>query len=1094
MEPISYILGITLALITWWSTRWYYFVQRPKIISFSEILESLENDSIGKREKSRLVKKYDQILEFILNKHAQPLSNEAGMTFNSILANEELYLVQPGNGLDNFWLKFTEESAKRFLYITPSGVFLQEGERKDPKAESEALFQEIFEGLDEIDIKILTQTSNKLNHQGFQLFVVNLSQSIFSSSDQINTFYILFRRKIISIFPKTKIVFEVCLPIDLIQEINSKIINKLFVYDFEKVAKKSKALEYIDSRNRAFQTFNKGGLFVADFSISNYEVPSTLTEKLFLDAQFPKRNEWKIINIYGPPGSGKTDLLKYLLDNYLNDENSIKIILSTNIKLSPFQEANSLTTQDAFIHELLSILTDPANNYLKDFDSSEESLMAIRDVLFQVIKYRGKELILIIDDYHVSKEAMIFADRIIEKNWNIKLVLVGRPKMEFKERNSFNVETKLWSLDQAKEILNFWLPNNTALIEDALNTKWVYDEGSYSTYLLRIIVNHIQNIRRKDSSLLLYEEIKNILIHVYNELKELVPQRQILNINQDLHLLERLIFNTEGIESITQLREIVEKERNNIHKEFDLGTFINDLGLISLMGRLANEDKHLDINTIMKISKIINNKEEAEKLLISGSNVGVFFPYNPSKKSCEWKDSLIADGCLALRLNYDLSQMSRSVSQKDISFFTETLRLLKEKNSIYILKLALDEASLSNLIKLNIEHNIDFVEIIFEDLLTDAFLNKIKTSKNGLQNLFNEIIKNTYKLDEKNDSYLHIARFLARLIAFDKDLEPQIISLFNLDSIVGTTALATYSLTLNNKSDFFKTADAFNVDREKSLEIALKLWEPSSIKILINRIREYIQHIESNKKEKICILWQYKITNKKIDFFREILDELLQITREDQKESEIYLLLLETTFIEFVNMTGGRINRSELDTFVQILKINIFNLKEQNKYATANKLIKWLVYFLKPDLYRTGIEWEIINKGDFAIPQMQYEEKDIISILTNIPPESPFSLPFSYEIRLIKDFSIGKENASFIQDSLEIVADRFPKDFKYEPEDYTVITNLLGSNTIRLQATQIAMWDGNTNSKEVGFIDRKNQLTQKVRWRPKINLAKLSVT
>ena len=206
---------------------------------------------------------------------------------------------------------------------------------------------------------------------------------------------------------------------------------------------------------------------------------------------------------------------------------------------------------------------------------------------------------------------------------------------------------------------------------------------------------------------MLFNEIKNILIPIFNDLKDLISNRQVKNAIEELEMYERYVYNIDSFDSIQELRDAIKIEKSNFQKDFDLSILINDIGLLSLMGRLESGERSLDSSRLLKFSKVIELKSEAEKFLTSGSEVGIFFPYNPATGTSEWKDSLIADGCIALRLIYDLSRINKISSPKDTVSFLETLNILKEKNSIYILNLALDEETLTNLVELNIKFNIN---------------------------------------------------------------------------------------------------------------------------------------------------------------------------------------------------------------------------------------------------------------------------------------------------------------------------------------------------------------------------------------------------
>lgn len=1073
------------AFLTWLITRWYFYYQKPKFAPLQDLYNNLISQTSNKNELQRLKSRYDELIFLLKNRCEQPKNNENGIDLETLLENKIFYICQPTTNKSTNWFNYNENTKNNFIYLKPSEnkTFILD-DSSDFQFETNKICKNLFEDLNQLDLDILFKKNQFINDNKLVYIIIDITYCIVKTSNNVDKFYSLLRKKITSILPYSQLIIEISLSNDLLEENGEKIINKNFILKNNN-SDNSEVYEYILSRNKAFQEYSSGGQF-GDILLSDYQIPIEIVNKISSKACLFSNKSWKLINIYGPPGSGKTDLLKYILDNDLVKENYIRIVLNTSIDFNNVYGNNVFTTEDVFINAILNILSNPDNNYLNFFDFSELSLSGVRDVLFQIIRNRGKELVLIIDDYHIRKDTTQLIEKILEKNWRIKLILVSRPRFDFREQNVVFFETMLWTRDESKMILNSWIPENEELITNALNTKWVYDESFYSTYLLRIIKNHIKSFSYSASSSAFYAEIKNILSPVFNELKKIISSKKKNNIIDELDIFEKYVFQANNINSIIELRDIIVKERKYNEKEIDLSSFINDIGLISLLGRLTHGDKHLSLENIVNWSHFFSI-ESAEKLLKEGSNAGIFYPYNELTQSCEWKDSLIADGCLALRLNYDLSKINDTETSEERSFhsFMETLNTLKKKNSTYILKLALDEVSLNNLIKINIKHNIDYADVINEDLLTDNLLNKMKLSKNSIKDLFDTIITNLYNL-KGEDSFISIAKVLTRIIKIDNNLEHQITDLLNLENTaIVNTSIAVNALIINGRKDFFKKTDAYNINKELSLKIALRLWDTNSIVILIDRIKEVVLNINVNKKDKIAEFWKHRLEYLTSEDVKSNLEQLFKICLDNPIEAEIHIILLECTFLKIRAAIRNRVFYDNTH-FIDIIQNAIDRLKNKKKYITVSKLTKWLVYFVQPDLFREEIDWEYMPKENFAIPKKQYEEKNIISILNNIPSNSQFSIPKISDILNLKGYSLNENDASFNKGKFELVSDKFPINFKYNEEDYIPTADIYGNTTIQLKATQIAIWDGMKKTNEVDIIERNKQQIQKLSWRPKI--------
>jgi len=1055
-------------------------------LSFAQILERLETDKIGKKEKERLTSKYNQLISAIKNKNNQPSFFDEGLDLQSLGSEKAIYLKEPSSHITKPWFRYNESNRDEIIYFHHFDSHSNSEDNFEKKVN--ILCEELKKGLNKLDVEVLSKAEIYNKDHNLTL-IINISGVRFKNSDELQSFFNLLKRKINFKFLACKIIIETCLPNDICQENSDKIINTDFAIKHVNGVSLSNNIDYVLYRNKAYEKFKKGGQ-IGNFSENEYNLPLSLIKEK-IDA-FPMQNtEWKVLNIFGSPGSGKSEFLKYYTQNILKSDESIKIILNNSVEVDELFGNQDLTTKKKFVTCLVHVLCSPTNNFLKEYDISKDSLLGVADALIKLILERGKKIFLIIDDYHIRKNTVPLVNRIIEKNWNIKLIIAGRSILDISKNAISSFQTSLWTRNEAKLILNYWLEDDDEAVLTALNTKWVYEEKLYSTYLLRIIKNHIQFIQDSSPSILLFQEIEKILSPVYDDLKNIIPDRRVSNTTEEIDIFRKYVFETSEIKSIEKLRSIINNEITKVPQEFDLNTFINDIGLISLIGRLENGERNLDPNRILKLSRVVKLKSEAQKLLISGSEAGMFTPYNQFTESIEWKDSLIADGCIALRLIYDMSKINITSTEKEVSPFIKTLQILKNKNSIYILKLALDEDFLIHLIKLNIKYDINSSNEINENLLTDNLLSKLQHSESKIKQLFDTIIENLYNLS-KEKSYISTAKLLLKVIGNNQALKKQIFSLIPLEDPVGKTAIATYSLFIEDKTRFFKDIDKLNVSREKSLEIALQVWNLNHTELIIDRMEEVLNYVQSGKKEKIVKWWNLRLSGRNIDDLKVILEQLVQRCFNLKKESELILILIETTYLK-VKAEGKRVLYSNTDYFANKISFTFNRLKDEKKYKTLSKLIKWYVYFLSPDLFREDVEWEYNSYGEYAIPVKQYEAKNIIDILNQIPPKSIFSIPHSSEILKLKGFYIGTESSSFEENSEELVSDRFPSNFQYEYEDYSIKTDSEGNNTISMQATQIGVWNGSKQIDKTDFVPRKEQLTIKLKWRPKLILQLIEI-
>ncbi|MEM8568450.1 MAG: hypothetical protein AAGF85_18460, partial [Bacteroidota bacterium] len=565
----------------------------------------------------------------------------------------------------------------------------------------------------------------------------------------------------------------------------------------------------------------------------------------------------------------------------------------------------------------------------------------------------------------------------------------------------------------------------------------------------------------------LYTEISSLLTPVFNEISKNLENRAPSETKEQLDFIINTLEN-EDIKTIDDLRTKIEEYSESSRHPIDMVSLIKDLGKISFSGRISRGDNSLTVNKINKWSDIFKSEKEAIELLKSLGEHSILNEYINRYTQQSWKDSFVADGCIAIYFSYEIS--SDALNNETI---VETIRLLDDKNSLYVLRLALDEHVLLKLIKIVLSTKIELVDIIYESILNDYTLDRIKREEQ-LEVLFNEIIEN---IDDKNSNevLIKISRLLIKLCKLDVQLFEKIGMLSIGRGNKQKAAIAVRAYEFLNNEGYFIYCDSGNIDKLLSTEIAVRIWDDQGTPTIIKRLEEISQ---AYKKEKAIDLWYIfvdRLDNNKFEF-KSNIEFIIQRVLDTKINDYLFRSMLEIVFRRIENVPE-RARLEFTNWIISHIPVTIIELINNNLKVVGSELLKWLIRFKYPMMHERNSAWIISKNSNIAISKTQYAPRRIPEIIALINEHDYFDLASKKEIISLRQKT--KYDLSFENGTLELIKDGFPGEERL---------------AARLP-TEAKLLDSGINkpipTTSLSFVDAEEFNTKMVPWRPIVKLGEI---
>lgn len=955
---------------------------RPYFSSIRSIRDRLKSEKpINKREEKKISKYASNRLDEWISKFKSPNKE--------LKANIKSKFIALPYDASNTTTKCP--SSKYFVFFDSTNFL---GEAKDGKE---------LTGL--IDKFILYLTDNDLDGTSKQLFNnlhlksklsaltiwLRLPSYLVDSKEKLNKLYNKVDSVVKTWFPNSKLKIELFIPQLILPKAESIKINEFKSFpDFTYLTGKRTFLQ-----DYAASVFKKKCIFGKLELDDEKRIPPELILRKIQKQNLI--NSSKITEIIGPPGSGKTEILDYIIKNSIPEfDNSIIICFNSHDELSSLNRFNH--KYDSFMDYILEIV-----DLNERFDCSKEDLIIIKNTLKLILKKRSVKILLVIDNLEYTEKLYSDIELFLSSNVfdNVSFLISSRYILK-KNKNKLPTSryvSQLWTYEESLKIVEYWM-NNSDCIK---NRHWLKSNKSFSTYFLRIISSTNENFEPDE---LVRKEINSILKPI---LKSVDSARY--SSDEQLAMIRKLIKKEDLTkESVVK---VLNKEQNiNIIKVFGNITLNR---IYNQKNNDNNEQYGLSTNIIPErvinwSNKMIPDQKTAEKFVRACKAAGIIKDYNLT-------DKLIQDATAAITIQeeyiskYLLLESDGNADPHELNrieaLIHDIITKLSKKNSLEIFKISFRIDHLMVIINSIIDSNRD--KGILNELLTTDYIKYLSRNPDNIDIILLNLIKAFDHKELSINDKICVGLCISRIVEENKNAKAYLNENINSKQRMNLVSCVFSHYYLDDKKLFdFKSGQ---IDQNILFDFCCLIWTSKGSIIIFDK---FIELSNSHSFDKLIVSlfkWINRQSTKDIiEFCDSILYSLSnKVITEKEVRIRIAAKVLSYLFSNRLAVASKKeFYMPTLDKWGNQMKKLIFS-----GMIEISKLIEILGYGYNHDLVDLKQEHKIIadkaNNKIFVIPKKQFEKEKIHDIFSNFKHTKYFDLPSSKLLKYVYKNSDGKE-------------------------------------------------------------------------------------
>lgn len=795
--------------------------------------------------------------------------------------------------------------------------------------------------------------------------------------------------------PHAKLIVEGFLPDDVAQEFLTVRTGSLRLLampaDGSRNTLIGDAALYVNFRRRAMQLLSKGCILGrTDGCMGSLSVPEELVASR-LEGPFDEAmkqvsagsDAWTTLGVFGPPGSGKTQLAHYILNQLVPDGPHIALDFSTPDVLEALQGQAPISTRKEAITSLAGYARRLAP---AEFLESDISLLAFEHACYKALACNSASAILFFDNLYDKRETRqrLLALRQNAEDFKVHFVLVDRSGIEAVNSTEkfVSLQCDLWNRDEARRILNVSFTNQRGIsVGDYLSTGWPRNQQRFSTYLLDLMAHQFDI--HLDASSLLQRAIARQIEPVDAVLKQVaVPAEKVID------KIKTLLAEDAPVEALVAA----------LNEQTSLDA-VELLGQLSWVSRFDKQEAIFTTSALTRWSRGRLSEEAAERLLSAGSEAGIFLG---DRRAKAWRNNLVADGCAALYL----AKVVGTASNATVAEMVDQLG-----SSVEILQLVLDVELLLRIIDAIVESRLGMSGVIAK-IVTEQFISRVSEQPEFVDALADRFVRQARNATP--EQLVPLASVLARILPASPHLQTFLTERVTAYDNDATLAIASFAAARMDEGAYIDEIAKLGADIRTAFGMACRFWSYKSQEVLVHRaIALYQEGIFGEETREAWSSWCGRLKGPEL---MDAVAYLVNVALVDNQDLECALLL--DPLLQGIGKS--RLTASQLSTLRLALEASLC----ESKPRIATSLVKCLAHGINRDLVPAESKWIILKDAAIALPKAAYPPSSWGEIIRRALRPPHFSLPHSKELAQYPGLSSGEA---------ELISDGFPEGF--EPGD-----------------------------------------------------------
>lgn len=802
-------------------------------------------------------------------------------------------------------------------------------------------------------------------------------------------------------------------------------------------------VQYVLTRDYLLQMLREGAAFRKDNdhrASVDLDIPDNILDPRFEEIWKLLGDDWFSLTIFGPAGSGKTQLARRLSEELCKSRHAIAI----EVAVEEFPQGGlSAPESIAEPYPLNAVSAILSSRLLEHCHAGARPAIvrACQDVARLVVQFNEFTVVLICDDLDSFKDLREWLGRVRAdvRNNGLNVKMIGVQRSEPVERGTQEDElqfgTALFSSSEATNILAHNGISSTLAVEEenlVERTPFAGAQG-ISLYGLRLIREWVRTSEATLASEVLRTIIQRIIAPLAVKMGHVVPHEDLIG-------------------AIERLRSLGTQENINGQDILAALPKAGKVDIIELLGNLAWHSKYSH-ETLMTADTVvawssghIETKELATQLLREGKEAGIFRMGN--MQSAKWQDQLVADGCAVMRLG--------SYSGEREGMLAEMAIKLVEGNASEMLWMASDHETFKRIVGALSRQSSPMR--FLEKVLTQEAVNWLSQTTTDLSSVSNTLVKLGEHLRDPAEQ-VRLARLLSKLMDHDREL---VRLLLESELPAAWEEIGTLTIAVRVQPDEFESeyAGAGAIP----LLAAARVWPETEGCRLSNWYRRWIEGGG-----------EFDVVRESCDqrSTKELLQFVVTTIRDSIKGGEADATYTRTGVREALQILGERgVTSESRQVLGNVMAKYISQLSQENLSHAVNSLVqsvRWVPEFV-------GLLWCLHKTKSFVVP-MEASEFALADILSRIV-EGKVAIPSRRDLD-------GCEGIAFSGE--ELVHDAMPKDFEQSVRN--------SPSAVKLYAGTARTWDGVRFSYVADRVKGEELSGRtRVRWRPKIELQQFGTT